>query len=161
MLRPDRKALVKVPACLTVYIATESALINGTAAIQVVHTDMEAAATGGGKQPLDRLGLHLNLFKRPLLFTGTAIGTIPVTVIRQLSPTLAGDAPVTDFMESAGEIAMGEDDLGIATGYASRQVFRLIATANQLRSRVFKEQSVEQCDKVFWTMIHGSVIVRL
>ena len=96
-----------------------------------------------------------------MLIRRSAIRTIPVTVIRQLAPALPSDAPVADFVESAGEIAVGENHLGIVTGYASRQVFGLIATANQLRSGALLEQSVEQCDKVIWTVIHGSVIVRL
>ena len=87
---------------MAVYITSEGRFINGAAPLQVVHADVEGAATGCGKQPLKRLRFDLHPLKRLLLLTVAAIGAIPVAIVRQLPPPVARYTPVTDFVERAG-----------------------------------------------------------
>lgn len=158
---PGRKPFIKVTASLSIDIAVKSIFINGTTTFKIVHADMKTAATGGSKEPLQGLGLYFNLLESLLLFTATPIGIIPVAIVRQLSPLLACNAPMADFVESAGEIAMSEDHPGAVTDCSCRLIFRFLVTTNQFCLFAFAEQTVKQCDEVFWTVIHGSVIVRL
>ncbi len=81
----------------------EAAVIH-LRAIEIVGTGMELKIAGFREDPLEGLGLGLNLLETCLLRSTAAIGVIPVTVVNLGSTLLPGNAPVGDLVQGAGKI---------------------------------------------------------
>lgn len=140
---------------------TEPVFITGTLAGEVVHADMKAGTGSHGKQPFEGLGLDLYLLEGLLLLRRPTIRTIPVTVVRECTPLLAGNAPVADFMQGTGIIAVGKDNPGKALRRLCGQIFGFVAAPDQDCPVFFPEQVIEQHDKIVWMVTHATAIVRL
>jgi hypothetical protein len=76
----------------------------------VVNTWRKCDAERLTEAPLDRLWSRLNHKKGLLLVVITSFRAVPITVVRQLSPTLAGESPVGDFMERTAQIVSAKID---------------------------------------------------
>src|SRR5690554_6091337 len=95
------------------------------ACVQIVSTQAKADAGRTGKDPLQCLGLYLDLLKHLLLSGAAPIGRVPIAVILKQTTLSAGNAPVRNLMQGTGKIVLRKHNAVPGPRFAHGLVQRL------------------------------------